>query len=148
MSEPEDWTPRERSSPFIARVAADAVARHERRLHAAPPHPIPPWLAPDADPPAAGEYLVMVATAEEWLAIASFIGTLDDMPEGANVRTVWRDGSPWLEIDLVLGREAHRVERFVLWRYTLAIHRLGDDGAVEDDPVWTPALYEGGSIDP
>lgn len=34
MSELEDWTPREASSPFIARVAADAVARHERRFHA------------------------------------------------------------------------------------------------------------------
>jgi hypothetical protein len=34
MSAPEDWTARERSSPFIARIAADAVARHERRFHA------------------------------------------------------------------------------------------------------------------
>jgi hypothetical protein len=34
MSAPEDWTAAEASAPFIARVAADAVARHERRCHA------------------------------------------------------------------------------------------------------------------
>jgi hypothetical protein len=35
----EDWTAREASSPFVARVAADAVARHERRFHAEAPTP-------------------------------------------------------------------------------------------------------------
>jgi hypothetical protein len=37
MSEREDWTPAEAAMPAVARVAGDAVARHERRFHAEAP---------------------------------------------------------------------------------------------------------------
>jgi hypothetical protein len=136
-----DETPSERAFPAAARVAADAVRRHEHLHHRAPPRPIPPYLWPVDEPPVAGESLVMVATAEEWLAIAALVAMLDEVPPGANVRTLWRDGSPWLEIAVVTGAdpESRRVEKFALWRYTLAIYRLGADGAVEDDPIWQPA---------
>jgi hypothetical protein len=30
---------------------------------------------------------------------------------------------------------AYAVERYALWRKTLAVHRIGDDGAVEDEPI-------------
>jgi hypothetical protein len=70
-----------------------------------------------------------------------------------------RDGSPWLEFDVVVpfhmeardhvrqeveGLPAHDklatfahggTYRFALWRYTGAVYRVGGDGAVEDDPI-------------
>jgi hypothetical protein len=70
-----------------------------------------------------------------------------------------RDGSPWLEFDVVVpfhmeARDQVRQEveglpnherlatfahggtyRFALWRYTGAVYRVGGDGAVEDDPI-------------
>jgi hypothetical protein len=30
---------------------------------------------------------------------------------------------------------AYAVQRYALWRTTLVVYRIGDDGAVEDDPI-------------
>lgn len=37
-----DWTRIERAAPFIARVVAVAVERHEARMHPKPQAPVPP----------------------------------------------------------------------------------------------------------
>lgn len=136
----EELGPAERAAPAIARVVAEGIARHEARHHSRDlPKSIPPYLWPQGTeqgwPDSTGEdALVMVATAEEWLTIARLVATLKP-PPGGNVRTLWRDGSPWLEVAVVTGVAPPRVERFAIWRYSLAVHRVRDTGAVEDDPM-------------
>ena len=89
-----------------------------------------------------------IATTDEMRALLHAIELLGI--EGA-VRFVHREGSPWIEADVVRLDRTTRVQigdelvevaaveaRLALWRYTLDVYRIGDDGAVEDDPVWTP----------
>jgi hypothetical protein len=70
--------------------------------------------------------LVFVATGEELERIAAFLRTLERV---RSVRLVHRDGSPWIELDVVFGPEVRvpstsssitsstrRRERFDLWR--------------------------------
>jgi len=50
--------------------------------------------------------------------------------------------SPWLLV--MLGqrsegeREAYALYPFAIWKSTGAVHGIGNDGAVTDDPLWTP----------
>jgi hypothetical protein len=110
-----------------------------------PPTPIPSFLYPQPGPIGDGD-LVMTATAEEWQRIAELV---ERVANARQVRTLHRDGSPWLEIAVAIGPaqaqtladadlNLYGVERFALWRYTLAVYRVGDDGAVEDDPILPP----------
>lgn len=92
---------------------------------------------------------MFVATRDELAAITEMLTSLD--LTNAILRLVHRDGSPWIEFttvpidrtarawdEHVAARAIHRPLRFALWRYTLAVYRIGSDGAVEDDPIWTP----------
>lgn len=121
-----------------------------------PPRPIPPHLRPYPDEWGAATYpgdLVFVISTDELMAIAAFIGG-DMNLHPAILRLVHREGSPWIEFSAVqIDRQARawtdelsaellaelggRVRRFALWRYTLAVYRIEDDGSVGDDPVWT-----------
>ena len=121
-------------------------------MSADPPHPIPPYLQPIAAPLGPGD-LCLVVTSDELMAITAFLGG-DLNLHPSMLRIVHRDGSPWIEFAAVrIDREARvwtnvmsaaaaeleaaRPQQFALWRYTLAVYRIGDDGAVEDDPIWT-----------
>ena len=114
-----------------------------------PPTPIPHYLAPIRV--ALGESdLRIVATLRELAAVCAVLHELG--LDTANVMLTQRDGSPWLEIDavaapeqaLTLGETARfaldhgGVVSLALWRYTLAVYRIDEHGAVEDDPVWRP----------
>jgi hypothetical protein len=48
-------------------------------------------------------------------------------------------GSPWLQVDAWVHLEGNR--RLALWRSTGAVHVVGGDGAVEDDP-FLPAAWK------
>jgi hypothetical protein len=82
-------------------------------------------------------------------ALTAAVRSLDLDP--SLLRIVHRDGSPWIEATVVrLDREARAWSdslgaaaigepvELALWRYTLAVYRVGADGAVEDDPFWRP----------
>lgn len=137
-----------RSPPTDPAPYLTALIRREIRRMADPPNPIPPHLAPIEAPLGEGD-LVFVATRDELEAMASLAKAIGMDP--SLLRIVHRDGSPWIEFVVVLlDREARawndRVgalvvaepQRFALWRYTLAVYRIGSDGAVEDEPVWRP----------
>lgn len=113
-----------------------------------PPSPIPPYLQP-IEAPLGDDDLVFVMTSDELMTLAAFLGGDLNLHPSA-LRIVHRDGSPWIEFAAVpidraarvwteeLPAEALRAPmRFAMWRYTLAVYRIGSDGAVEDDPVWT-----------
>lgn len=40
--------------------------------------------------------------------------------------------NPWLVVQFVGG------DRYAIWKATGAVHRVGPDGAVDDDPILTP----------
>jgi hypothetical protein len=42
-------------------------------------------------------------------------------------------GSPWLQVDVWVHLEGPR--QLALWRATGAVHAVGSDGAVEEDPI-------------
>lgn len=124
-------------------------------MPADPPTPVPPFLQPlGVSPPLGPGDLLLVATRDELAAICAACVALDlDL---SILRVVHRDGSPWIEFVAVrLDRQARawsevvgaaatgEPQRFALWRYTLAVYRIGDDGAVEDDPVWRPNGVDG-----
>jgi phage FluMu protein gp41 len=122
-------TPRERSMGAVALVADDAVARHERRFHA---------LDKTAGPLYDGDQ-ILNATADELATIALVASKVEC---ARIVQVVKRLNSPWVEFSIATRATededeptAYAVERYALWRKTLAVHRIGDDGAVEDDPI-------------
>jgi hypothetical protein len=51
--------------------------------------------------------------------------------------------NPWLIVDLGQrsdgGTEAWAASKFAIWKSTGAVHTLGPDGAVSDDPILTPS---------
>jgi hypothetical protein len=51
--------------------------------------------------------------------------------------------NPWLIVDLGQrsdgGTEAWAASKFAIWKSTGAVHTLGADGAVSDDPILTPS---------
>lgn len=120
-----------------------------------PPRPLPPYLWPQRSP-LGPEDLRTVPSTRELRAIVSL---LDHEHLAGFTMITQRDGSPWLEFDVVVpfhvsGRDwlRHEVDgtppsedfaglarggtyRFALWRYTNRIYRVGGDGAVEDDPI-------------
>jgi hypothetical protein len=122
-----------------------------------PPTPIPehlwPWAGPsEGSPPLAGDDLCMVLTPAELAQISRVALRVQD---ATNLRIVHREGSPWIELDVVSipgGMEraakpwppapAERaalmdaaLHRFALWRYTLKVYVIRPDGAVGDDPI-------------
>lgn len=145
-----DRDPRELPNSYARRVAREAIEDHEQRLHAAPPHPIPAWLYPQPGPLGGGD-LVLTPTADELRAVVRTLDTLD--LDCRVVRLVMREGSPWLEFDVAIGPSVaepfpppdpsrYGVVRFALWRYTLAVYRVGPEGAVEDDPIELPGHFD------
>jgi hypothetical protein len=52
--------------------------------------------------------------------------------------------SPWLLVDLGQPSQgasnAYAIWRFAIWRTTGAVHRIGSDGAVDDDAIIEPQL--------
>lgn len=120
-----------------------------------PPRPMPPYLWPQRGPFSVDD-LRMVPTTRELRAIVKL---LDRDHLAGFTMLAQRDGSPWLEVDVVVpfhvgGRDWVRQEidglaphealaglahgglyRFVIWRYTGEVYRVGRDGAVEDDPI-------------
>lgn len=113
-----------------------------------PPTPVPPFLQPIKAPLGPGD-LCLVATAAELAALIAATRSLDLDP--SLLRIVHRDGSPWIEATAIrLDHEARAWSdrlgaaaigepvELALWRYTLAVYRVGADGAVEDDPFWRP----------
>lgn len=124
-----DWSPRERAMPAVAKVADDAVARHERRFHA---------LDKTAGPLYDGDQ-ILNATADE---LATVVKVAARVKYARIVQVVKRLNSPWVEFSVATRAveaedepTAYAVERYALWRTTLAVYRIGDDGAVEDDPI-------------
>jgi hypothetical protein len=118
---------------------------------------VPPHLHP-LDGPLGANDMVLSLRVPELLMINEAMVWLDRQLEAGStplaLRIVHRDGSPWVEFAVAVGpvtaidfdrarrlldngELARRVgtHRFALWRYTLAVYRVGDDGAVEDDPI-------------
>jgi hypothetical protein len=129
-------------------------------MSADPPTPIPehlwPWAgAREGAPPLAGDDLCMVLTPAE---LARITAVALRVPNATNMRIVQRDGSPWIEFDVVsipgamsgLAKPwppapAERavlldalLHRYALWRYTLKVYVIERDGSVSDEPVDVP----------
>src|SRR4051812_15249912 len=104
--------------------------RHAERHPADPPRPIPTHLWPLRSPLEDGDLRIAPSTAE----LRALARTLDAEGLAGQTFVTMREGSPWLKLDVavVVGG---RVYRYALWRYTLKVYRVGDDGAVEDDPI-------------
>jgi hypothetical protein len=114
-------------------------------MNAGPPTPIPAWLQPQRAQLGPDDLCVVITTAE----LASLSAALElELGIGGvptQVRIVHREGSPWIEVDAhrpALEQSERATVRLALWRYTLAVYRVGDDEAVEDDPIWTPPRQE------
>lgn len=142
----------------IARREAErVVSEHERRMHAQPWGRLPVDVNADLEP---GD-LAVVLRVQELHALRKMLALLQVGPH-AQVRLVARDGSPWLELtvlvsaldpiaepfdtirarDLVAGK---RVLRLAMWRRTGAVHEVGPDGAVADDPIYQPRGKDDGT---
>lgn len=104
--------------------------------------PIPKHLRPLDGPLGLGDLQIVLRT-EELERLGRAIALVQD---ARTVRILHRDGSPWVEMDVItappdaepfppadVSRYGH--ESFALWRYTLAVYRVGLDGAVEEDPI-------------
>jgi hypothetical protein len=117
-------------------------------LNDGPPKPIPPHLWPQRGDLGPGDVVSAASTAEYRVVFALLE---HERLAGSMLFTV-RDGSPWLEIavnvpDMAEARDYVRPElggrelrapgtyHFALWRYNGQVHRVGRDGAVEDDPI-------------
>jgi hypothetical protein len=69
----------------------------------------------------------------EWLAEQhpdARVVLYDKQPE-----TWSRIEGPWVCIDFVCGPTA-QVSRYAIWKATGNVYLVGDDGAVEDDPIY------------
>lgn len=112
------------------------------------PSPLPDHLRPLRGA-LMGDDLRVAVTVDELRSIAAALDVL--AVEHGNTLITQRDGSPWLEVDVV--RTGRYVEswpptpemlarakpiRLALWRYTLAVYLVGDDGAVNEDPIYRP----------
>lgn len=138
-------------STGVFRERSVARARYRpampERDPADPPTPVPLHLAP-IEAPLGPEDLRIVLTTDELRAVVETCEMLDlDL---GYVMLTQRDGSPWVEIAVA---ETERVARpfdpatatpiraatkLALWRYTCAVYRLDEFGAVEDDPIFRP----------
>lgn len=114
-----------------------------------PPTPVPLWLRPQRLALGPGDLRIVLTDFEMRCALDALeeLGMVN-----ANVMLTQRDGSPWVEIDAVaqlpanlafadveeIAALAEGAARLVLWRYTGAVYRLDEHGAVEDDPIWRP----------
>jgi hypothetical protein len=111
-----------------------------------PPIPVPPHLRPQVAYALGPDDLRVVASTEELRVLARL---LDHEGLAGSTILTHRDGSPWLEIAVAVpyhfdapdhppGGKAvlgGRVYQYAIWRYTAKAYRLGEDGAVEDDPI-------------
>ena len=120
-------------------------------MHAAdPPSPLPRWLHPLRGALGADD-LCIVLSRRELDAIAAALRALE--LDDAQLRIVARDGSPWIELDVVtvsehldapfgelvrVVLEQTSSRRLALWRYTCAVYELDEHGAVPDEPIWRP----------
>ena len=126
------------------------------RADLGPPYPIPSWLAPIRSP-LGPEDLRMVPSTKE---LRTMVAVLDHEQLAGWTMVTHRDGSPWVEFDVVVpfhgeARDYVRPEvdglpsrsdrldglgpggtfRFAIWRYTCKAYRVDHHGAVEDDPI-------------
>ena len=108
-----------------------------------PPRPMPPYLWPQRDVPLGDDDMVIAPSTAELRVVARL---LDAEHLAGFTRVIMRDGSPWVEVDVVVpvlelasdGDADTRqpgVYRYAIWRYTGAAYRLDEHGAVEDDPI-------------
>jgi len=111
-----------------------------------PPIPVPAHLRPLAPHGLGPGDLRVALSTEELRTIARL---LDHERLAGQTLVTHRDGSPWIELavavpyfhdapDLPPGGEAvvgGRVYQYAIWRYTAKAYRMGEDGAVEDDPI-------------
>ena len=110
-----------------------------------PPIPLPPELAPQVKAPLAGADERVALSTEELRALSALLDA--ERLSGQTLVTL-REGSPWVELAVAVpyhvdapdhpGAEAAvggRVYRYVLWRYSCAIWRVDEDGALQRDPV-------------
>lgn len=101
---------------------------------------------PETSPVFDGDLRVVPST-EELRCIARL---LDHEGLAGQAMLTQRGGSPWIEVSVyvphtVIAFDADALEvvatpgthRYAIWRYTCAPYRIGSDGAVEDDPIWT-----------
>ena len=120
------------------------------------PRPLPQHLRPRLVPAGDDEIVVgndlrFVCSLAEIVVVQAALTSLDLLH--AQVLLTHREGSPWIEIDAV--RVPYSADepwpaswgdapiRLALWRYTLDVYRVGDDGAVGDDPIYTLNKEEG-----
>lgn len=92
------------------------------------PNPIPDHLMPIRGV-LGDEDLRLVLSSAELLRVTATI--VEEGLLGSQLAVTHRSGSPWLEIDVAKRGATHS---YAIWRHTLAVHRVGPDGAVEDDP--------------
>lgn len=118
-----------------------------------PPRPIPEWLQPQSTP-LADDALRIAPSTEE---LRTIVTLLDYERLAGQTMVTQRDGSPWLELAVVVPEhatprdQAHALGRapmlpvmppepgvykYAIWRHTCLPYRVGPDGAVEDDPLW------------
>lgn len=123
-----------------------------------PPSPVPDYLWPQRGALAGDDQRIAITTEE----IRMLTRVLEEEQLSGVTLVTQREGSPWLELDVaqtftaprdrrpitdalatldpdefVDVAAAGRVYRFALWRYTCSVYRVGQDGAVEDDPFLT-----------
>lgn len=121
-----------------------------------PPNPIPEHLWPQRAPLGPGDLRAVPSTAE----LRTIGRVLDHLHLAGFTMITQRDGSPWLEFDVVVPFHAEArdyarrevddlpapadglaglgpggVQRFAIWRYTGKVYRCDAHGAVEDDPI-------------
>jgi hypothetical protein len=115
-----------------------------------PPRPVPPELRPTISSPLGVDDLRIAPSTAELRTIAQVLD--HDRLAGQTLVTM-RDGSPWIELDVVvplhedgrawaasvLGRDVELapggIYRFAIWRYTAKAYRCNEHGAVDDDPI-------------
>jgi hypothetical protein len=125
-------------------LIARRLDRHEPPTSSLdPPRPLPSYLWPQRDVPLGDEDMVIAPSTSELRVIARL---LDAERLAGFTRVIQRDGSPWVEVDVVVpalelasdGNAATRptgIYRYAIWRYTGAAYRLDEHGAVENDPI-------------
>jgi hypothetical protein len=108
-----------------------------------PPTPIPEYLWPQRSVPLGQEDLRIAPSTDELRVIAR---ALDVEHLAGHTLVTMREGSPWLEFDVVVpalerARDADEetrssgLYRYAMWRYSGSVFRVGADGAVDDDPI-------------
>lgn len=79
---------------------------------------------------------LMIQLRPDIVSIASWLGTVNNFLADQDLDWLsfkYRNGSPWVEFTCWVHMKGEYV--FALWRATGAIHQVGPDGAVFDEPL-------------